>query len=448
MKISKFTSLHSYDGDNILFNSENEQLLLLTPALKEIYQKYIGDPNGLQQVHPYFFSTLKNHRFIVPQEENEAEVIIRQWEKNDNDPSHFGIIINPTLNCNMRCWYCYEPHEEKMVMTEKTRRAICQFIENKTADPQLKMLNVSFFGGEPLLFFRDCVLPILQFADKVCQEKGIALYSNFTTNAVLLTNEVLESLNALHFGKKATFQITFDGNRDVHDKTRIGYNKKPTYDVILNNMHSALQHGNEVSARFNYTYDNILTFRDVLEDFKKLNFSTFTTALNVKFEHVWQDGGNLSKSQPLMRQIRDEFEAAGFNVGTDDIHFHHVCYADSPRHAVINYNGDIFKCTARDFTTKSREGVLNNNGYIDWNEKFTQRMAIKYSNQSCRNCFIMPICNGSCTQNKIESECRNVCFIGMSEEAKQNYLEARVEEIIKQNIKLRSTLSKHCSKMN
>ena len=28
-----------------------------------------------------------------------------------------------------------------------------------------------------------------------------------------------------------------------------------------------------------------------------------------------------------------------------------VWYADSPRHAVINYNGDVFKCTARDFAT-------------------------------------------------------------------------------------------------
>lgn len=42
-----------------------------------------------------------------------------------------------------------------------------------------------------------------------------------------------------------------------------------------------------------------------------------------------------------MQKIRNNFEAAGFDVGSDDVHFHHVCYADSPRHAVINYNGDV-----------------------------------------------------------------------------------------------------------
>lgn len=111
-----------------------------------------------------------------------------------------------------------------------------------------------------------------------------------------------------------------------------------------------------------------------------------------------------------MQKIRNNFEAAGFDVGSDDVHFHHVCYADSPRHAVINYNGDVFKCTARDFATESREGRLNNEGRIEWNEKFFQRMAIKYSNEACRNCVILPICNGSCTQNKIEAGLKNIVF--------------------------------------
>ena len=166
-----------------------------------------------------------------------------------------------------------------------------------------------------------------------------------------------------------------------------------------------------------------------------LGLNNYKEVFSVKFEHVWQDGKNLSKSKPLMQKIRNNFEAAGFDVGSDDVHFHHVCYADSPRHAVINYNGDVFKCTARDFATESREGRLNNEGRIEWNEKFFQRMAIKYSNEACRNCVILPICNGSCTQNKIEAGLKNTCFLSMTEDAKQDYLKARVNEIIKACIK-------------
>lgn len=136
----------------------------------------------------------------------------------------------------------------------------------------------------------------------------------------------------------------------------------------------------------------------------------------------------------LAKTFKD-FEFLIVDDGSDDVHFHHICYADSPRHAVINHNGDVFKCTARDFATESREGRLNNEGRIEWNEKFFQRMAIKYSNEACRNCVILPICNGRCTQNKIEAGLKNTCFLSMTEDAKQDYLKARVNEIIKACIK-------------
>lgn len=443
MKISKYTSLHAYNGDTLLFNSEEEKLLVLTPALEKVYREHSAKPDGLQQVHPEFFNALRANRFIVADEEDEAEVLISRWGQADHDARQFGIIINPTLNCNMRCWYCYEPHAGRQVMTEQTRQAICRLIDNRTADKRLRMLNVSFFGGEPLLFFNDSVLPILQYAARVCQEKGITLYTNFTTNATLLTDEVIEALNALPLGKKATFQITFDGNRAVHDRTRVGADQKPTYDLILRHLHSALQHGNEVSARLNYTYDNILTFHDVLADFKALNLQAYTRTLSVKFEHVWQDGKNLEKSRPLMQQLKKDFEAAGFNVGTDEVHYRHVCYADSPRHVVVNYNGDVFKCTARDFTAQSREGELTADGQIVWNEKYHQRMHIRYSNPACRACRILPICNGSCTQNKLESGRKDVCFVGMTEEARQEYLEARVKEIVQRQMK-KARANKSC----
>lgn len=430
MKISKFTSLSCRDGEVILFNSESEGLIVLDPKLEKIYREYENNPTGLENVHPDFFNVLKTYRFVVPDDEDEAEVLIQRWKIMDENSSQFGIIINPTLNCNLRCWYCYEPHKGSQIMTEATRKKICSLIENKTADPKLKMLNVSFFGGEPLLFFKENVLPILRFATNVCQSKGITIYSNFTTNAVLLTDEVLEVLNALPLSKKPTFQITLDGNRDIHDQIRVGTNKQPTYDTILTHIHAALQYGNEVFARFNYTYDNISTFYDVLDDFIKLDLGRYADRFSIKFEHVWQDEDNLSQSKPLMREIHNAFEEAGFNVGTDDVHFRHTCYADSPRHAVINYNGDVFKCTARDFTTARREGILNDDGQICWNEKYTHRMTVKYGNVACRHCVILPICNGGCTQNKLDADNLETCYRGMTEENKQIYLQTRIDEII------------------
>lgn len=45
------------------------------------------------------------------------------------------------------------------------------------------------------------------------------------------------------------------------------------------------------------------------------------------------------------------------------------CYGDHANHFIVNYNGDLYKCSARDFTKENREGVLTSDGDLEWNEK-------------------------------------------------------------------------------
>lgn len=69
--------------------------------------------------------------------------------------------------------------------------------------------------------------------------------------------------------------------------------------------------------------------------------------------------------------------------------------------ASINYNGDVFKCCARSFDEKSREGVLQANGEIIWRDDTNDRILRKRTdaNESCKQCIIFPICGGGCVQS-------------------------------------------------
>ena len=49
---------------------------------------------------------------------------------------------------------------------------------------------------------------------------------------------------------------------------------------------------------------------------------------------------------------------------------------------VINYDGKLFRCTARDFKKGDAEGELLSDGILKWNEKVKMRTAIKYGNNS------------------------------------------------------------------
>jgi uncharacterized protein len=108
------------------------------------------------------------------------------------------------------------------------------------------------------------------------------------------------------------------------------------------------------------------------------------------------------------------------------------CYGDHRNHATINYNGEVFKCTARDFTNANSEGMLSDNGRIIWNDKFEKRMNIKFKNKPCLECKIMPLCNGGCSQQAIENEGVDYCIYDFDEDKKkkmviEKFLEALSE---------------------
>ena len=96
------------------------------------------------------------------------------------------------------------------------------------------------------------------------------------------------------------------------------------------------------------------------------------------------------------------------------------CYADKKNHATINYNGDLFKCTARDFETKNREGFLDENGNLVWNEKYDVRLNSKFKNKPCLDCRILPICNGGCSQQALEHIGIDYCVNDFDEIKKTN----------------------------
>ncbi|MFR1987084.1 MAG: SPASM domain-containing protein [Prevotellamassilia sp.] len=76
-------------------------------------------------------------------------------------------------------------------------------------------------------------------------------------------------------------------------------------------------------------------------------------------------------------------------------------YGDKNNTAVINYNGDVFKCTARNFTKTHREGILSPEGEVIWNEQNELRRSLNYGTTTCKRCKIYPICHGGVFTNKV-----------------------------------------------
>lgn len=422
MKQSKYNCILQDCTGMVIYNAATDQLVALNPQLAQIFNDGKSAPETIKMQHAELYYHFLQKGIFVCDDVDETETYIHKREEHERNSGEFTLTINPTLACNMACWYCYESHKNMPAMSADVKQSVLLLIDKLLADNKLKKLNLSFFGGEPLLYFDKVVVDIINHARVQCKAQDAKLSIHFTTNAYLLTENVLKQLKGLD----VSFQITIDGGRPVHDSVRKTKGGEPTYARIVEHIHSATSRGFHVGVRFNYTAKSVPSFIDVVKDFSHLPQAQKRN-LNFTFQRVWQDNeGDADQVEQQVEHIEQAFEQAGLFVNNVKSYIVPYCYADGANTAVVNYNGDLFKCTARDFSTKSKEGTLAADGTLRWNERLRKRMSIRHGSATCLQCRIYPICHGGCSQMKLETpEGISSCPKGYDEDKIQEIMEGR-----------------------
>lgn len=422
MKQSKYNCILQDNTGMVIYNAATDQLVALTPQLANIFNEGKAAPEKIKAQHAELYDHLLQKGIFVCDDADETETYIRKREEYERSSGEYTITINPTLACNMSCWYCYESHKNMPAMSADVKQSVLLLIDKLLADNKLKKLNLSFFGGEPLLYFDKVVVDIINHAKMQCKAFDAKLSIHFTTNAYLLTDNVLKQLEGLD----VSFQITIDGGKQVHDSVRKTKGGEPTYARIVEHIHQTLSHGFPVGVRFNYTAKSIPSFIDVVKDFSHLPQEQ-KQLVNFTFQRVWQDNeGDADQVGQQVEHIERAFEQAGLFVNNAKSYIVPYCYADGVNTAVVNYNGDLFKCTARDFAPKSKEGTLAADGTLRWNERLRKRMSIRHGSDTCLQCRIYPICHGGCSQMKLEApDGISSCPKGYDDDKIQEIMEGR-----------------------
>ena len=75
-----------------------------------------------------------------------------------------------------------------------------------------------------------------------------------------------------------------------------------------------------------------------------------------------------------------------------------LCYADRINYAHINYDGNVYRCTANDYTADNALGYVDDAGNIVWDEAKTNGWSDKafFDNPVCLSCKLLPLCGGPC----------------------------------------------------
>ncbi len=321
-----------------------------------------------------------------------------------------ALCIHICHDCNLRCRYCFADegayHSEREFMSEQTaKRAIDFLIENSG---HRKVLEVDFFGGEPLMCLQT-IKNVVYYAKEKAAAKGKKFLFTTTTNALLLNDEAIKFFNE----EMENVVLSLDGRKEVHDAIRKTVNGKGSFDLVIGNIKKfvASRGDKHYYVRGTYTAKNLDFAKDVLfladNGFDSISMEPVVTDIDdlaIKKEHlpaILQEYENLCDEY-----LKRYEEGKGFNF----FHFNvdleggpclskrvSACGAGNEYFSVAP-NGDIYPCHQFVGDEKFKMGNVYE-GKLDTDIRRTFAENCLFTRKKCENCFAKYICSGGCSAN-------------------------------------------------
>lgn len=334
--------------------------------------------------------------FVVEDDVDERGLAAAVYETYRHSKT-YHLMIFPTYDCNLRCWYCTQHHSETYLNVdgiERVKRHITSYlIENK-----LEGLHISWFGGEPLMAF-DAITEIGKFAQQFCKNHGLTFKQTITTNGTLLSRDKILSMLKTDF---RFMQVTIDGDRTSHNAVK-KCSGASSYDSILNNLCLAVRllPDCEFVLRFNYTGTNIASNLFV-KDMNALIPKRLRAKIDISLKKVWQVNElDIDKSQ--LEHLRETLIDSGYLLRDNDLSA--PCYVDAIHFNTIFPDTSVDKCDNRD--PEASRGRLMEDGHIEWRGTipFIKNTAYSESSSDCIRCKFLPVCNGPCPDTRERMLC-------------------------------------------
>jgi len=398
MKQSYYNFFISKDQDTICFNALNLSFFKIKKNKQDIVKNILESPELYKEKLPSFYNLLLNGKFIINDDFDEYLYIKEKYEKMIN-VKHYHLIILPTLECNFRCWYCIQKHVNGF-MSVAVIDDMCKHLEYMVEKEKILSLSLNWFGGEPFKYYKETIKPVSIFAKRLCIRNNIPFYSHTTTNGFLLNESIIEELKFFNFN---AFQITLDGDREHHNKTRVS-KQTSSFDLILNNINLICSKIPDVrvTIRINYNEQN-LNPEEIVNEVSEIIPLENRKSIVFAFRRIWQEN-EIKQARHKIININSLIKEKGFSIDDKaDIRATFIpCYTNRKYCNTISFNGGIYKCTAQDNLYSTELGYIAENGSIKWKmNNFEERYYSQnlFENRTCRKCKYLPICMGPCPRS-------------------------------------------------
>lgn len=146
------------------------------------------------------------------------------------------LVLQTTYACNLHCRYCFVRHhyctEENRLSLSDATRALEIYQSPLLFNGKYQgKLDVSFFGGEPLLNW-ELIKQVTEYQIERSKKYQVPWHCHITTNATLVTEEIAEYCAGHGF----SFIVSLDGPAEIHDQNRPYHKGTGSHSDVLRGL--------------------------------------------------------------------------------------------------------------------------------------------------------------------------------------------------------------------
>lgn len=312
-----------------------------------------------------------------------------------------------TEDCQFRCDYCFvqgKNHERRMDLNTALSAVDLLFREAAGA----KNVNVTFFGGEPLLEF-DLICAVVAYVEK-------KLVPEQSVSWALTTNGALIEKRHMEFFQKHSLSLllSIDGDRTTQDAHRRLASGGPTFDLVFPKIALIKEHQPWLGARMTVNPDTVGYMKENVEFLLGEGINQFIIGPNM--DAMWpRDALDAYKQQwfDLAEFYVSEWERAhGFRIRVFEKDLESMASECSGRWGCeagrdkicVSTTGMIFPCTK----FASQNGLSGRYALGDLSSgvsSFARRFELQDNRAAirgkCLSCHNADYCTGGCPADNL-----------------------------------------------
>ena len=374
-----------------------------------------GDPSSRPPASPQLedlLAVMAANLFLQDDDFDELEYIREQSRRSRFSSSQLGLVIAPTMSCNFACHYCFEAHADSALDTR---------LEDQLASLVTKRIDgydelaVQWFGGEPLQDAAQLERVSARLRG-VCRDHDKGYAATVITNGYLMEATVSAMLveQGVH-----EVQITLDGDRDLHDRTRTQADHAGSFDRIMANIVAAPS-ALAINLRVHLAPFNRHSVLDLIDRLgrddvgQRIKYLYFAPLFDYHVDRgpgqYRVDGKRFASSAAFAALEVEALRRAGdWGIPVKDFLdvSYGICTAVRENTLVVDSRGQLTKCY-KDIGVPAEavgtllHGITRAPAVDEWLDVKIPR------DQECADCTFLPVCLGGCTKQWREGADKSV----------------------------------------